>query len=60
VENVEQIEWTNLTSEEKNRRLFLNQKHMLDLFLEKNAISKKQYDKSLGDLREKMGLQGVD
>ena len=60
MENVEQIEWTNLTLEEKNRRLFLNQKHMLDLFLERNAISKKQYDKSLGDLREKMGMQGVD
>jgi len=56
----EQIEWSNLSLEEKNKQLFLKQKHTLDLFLERNAISKKQYDKSLGDLREKMGMQGVN
>ena len=55
----EQIEWSNLSPEEKNKQLFLKQKLTLDLFLERNAISKKQYDKSLGDLREKMGMQGV-
>ena len=27
------------------------------LFLERNAISKAQYDKSLGDLIEKMGIE---
>lgn len=56
----EQIEWSDLSPEEKNKQLFLKQKHTLDLFLERNAISKKQYDKSLGDLREKMGMQGVN
>ncbi len=56
----EQIEWSNLSPEEKNKQLFLKQKLTLDLFLEGNAISKKQYDKSLGDLREKMGMQGVN
>jgi len=56
----EQIEWANLSQEEKNKQLFLKQKHTLDLFLERNAISREQYDKSLGDLREKMGMQGVD
>lgn len=56
----EQIEWPNLSPEEKNKQLFLKQKLTLDLFLERNAISKKQYDKSLGDLREKMGMQGVN
>jgi len=56
----EQIEWSNLSPEEKNKQLFLKQKLTLDLFLERNAISKKQYDKSLGDLREKMGMQGVN
>ena len=60
MDNNEQIEWSNLSPEEKNKQLFLKQKHTLDLFLERNAISKKQYDKSLGDLREKMGMQGVD
>lgn len=35
--------------------LFLRQKQMLDLFLEKKAITKQQYEKSLHDLAEKMG-----
>ena len=43
-------------SEEKKKQLFLNQKQTLDLFLERKAISQAQYDKSLGDLREKMGF----
>ena len=49
-----------LTYEQKQRELFLRQKQTLDLFLERNAISKKQYDKSLGDLIEKMGMHGVE
>ena len=60
MDNNEQIEWSNLSPEEKNKQLFLKQKLTLDLFLDRNAISKKQYDKSLGDLREKMGMQGVN
>lgn len=55
-----QIVWENLTPEEKKKQLFLNQKKTLDLFLERNAISKAQYDKSLGDLVEKMGMQNVE
>lgn len=55
-----QNEWANLSPEEKKRQLFLKQKHTLDLFLERNAIDQKQYDKSLGDLREKMGMHGVE
>ena len=46
-----------LTAEEKKHQLFLNQKETLDLFLERGAISQAQYDKSLGDLREKMGVK---
>lgn len=52
--------WENLSPEEKKRELFLRQKRTLELFLERNAISKSQYDKSLGDLREKMGMQDVE
>ena len=48
--------WENMTPEEKKKELFLRQKKTLDLFLERNAISKAQYDKSLGDLVEKMGM----
>lgn len=37
--------------------LYLRQKKMLEQFLERNAISKEQFEKSLGDLTEKMGMQ---
>ncbi|MBR4766976.1 MAG: hypothetical protein IK085_09475 [Clostridia bacterium] len=50
-------EYSDLTLEEKRVDLFLRQKRTLDLFLERNAISKAQYDKSLGDLIEKMGIK---
>ena len=48
--------WENLTSEEKKAELYRKQKELLDMFLERNAISKAQYDKSLSDLTEKMGM----
>lgn len=50
-------EWSDLSPEEKKVQLFLNQKKTLDIFLERGAISQVQYDKSLGDLREKMGVK---
>ncbi len=49
--------WGALPPEEKKRRLFLKQKELLDTFRSTNAISQDQYDKSLGDLREKMGIK---
>ena len=52
-----QLPLIELTQEEKKRQLFLSQKKTLDLFLEKGAISQAQYNKSLGDLREKMGVK---
>lgn len=55
--NPEKKEWAHLSPEEKKQQLFLNQKKTLDLFLERGAISQAQYDKSLGDLREKMGVK---
>ena len=51
-----QRNWSELTPAEKKKNLFLKQKETLDLFLERHAISKEQYDKSLGDLRVKMGI----
>ena len=54
---IQQIDWEQLSPEEKKKQLFLRQKNMLDLFLERNAISKDQYNKSLGDLIEKMGMK---
>jgi hypothetical protein len=55
-----QIDYSTLTPEEKKIDLFLRQKRTLDLFLERNAISRAQYDKSLGDLIEKMGMQDYE
>ena len=46
--------WGSMSYEEKNRALFLKQKQILDLFLERGAITKAQHDKSLHDLTEKM------
>ena len=54
---MEQIEWEKLTPEEKHVQLYLKQKKLLDNFLARNVISKAQYDKSLGDLTEKMGME---
>lgn len=58
--NDKQIQWEELAPEEKKKQLFLKQKELLDTFLERNAISQAQYDKSLGDLRDKMGMHGVE
>lgn len=60
IEIAEHIHWENLSPEEKKKQLFLKQKALLNTFLERHAISQAQYDKSLGDLREKMGMQGVE
>lgn len=45
-----------LTEHEKKKKLYRDQKKLLDTFLEHGAISKAQYDKSLGDMTEKMGM----
>ena len=45
---------------DRNYQLFLRQKELLDTFLEHHAIEKAQYDKSLGDLIDKMGISVKD
>lgn len=50
--------WGKLTYAEKNHQLFLREKALLAEFLAHGAISRAQHDKSLHDLREKMG-EGV-
>lgn len=51
----------NLMTKERWQKveLFRNQKKTLDTFLKKHAISQAQYEKSLGDLRDLMGMHGV-
>ncbi len=55
--NKSQEQWENLSPEEKKKELYKKQKATLDMFLERGAISQAQYDKSLGDLTEKMGMR---
>ena len=45
------------TAEQKKRDLYLRQKELLATLLEHGAISRAQYDKSLGDLTVKMGME---
>ena len=56
---MEQYEWEQLSPEDKKKQLYLNQKQTLEAFLERGAISKAQFDKSLGDFTEKMGMSGI-
>lgn len=55
----ENIEWEKLSPEEKKVELYRRQKVLLDTFLERNAISQAQYDKSLKDMRMKMGMGDI-
>ena len=43
-----------LSREEKLKKLFEQQKHVLDSFLERGAISQADYEKSLQGLKDKM------
>ncbi|MBO4407566.1 MAG: hypothetical protein J5849_07680 [Clostridia bacterium] len=57
-EETEEKAWEALSREEKNRVLYQRQKALLETFLEKGAISRSQFEKSLGDLTLKMGFGG--
>ena len=53
---------SNLMTKERWQKvqLFLRQKSLLDTFLQNGAISRAQYDKSFGDLRDLMEMHGVE
>ena len=53
---------SNLMTKERWQKvgLFRQQKKLLDTFLQNGAISQAQYDKSFGDLRDLMGMHGVE
>ena len=55
--NMEEMKQRTMSAEEKKRELFRRQKELLDTFLEHGAISREQYNKSLGDLTVKMGME---
>ena len=46
----------NVLPDESRKELYFKQKKLLDTFLEHGAITKEQYDKSLKDMTEKMGM----
>lgn len=52
-------QYDNLSPEQKKQMLFENQRDLLNTFLEHNTITKEQYDKSLGDLIVKMGIEKI-
>ena len=53
--NIQNKAWETMSHKEKKHLLFLKQKETLALFLERGAISQAQHDKSLHDLKVKMG-----
>ena len=56
---MEQDVWEKLSPEQKKIQLYLEQKKTLEVFLERGAISRAQFDKSLGDFTVKMGMTGL-
>ena len=54
------VDWEHLSAAEKTQQLFEKQKRLLDTFLDHQTISRAQYDKSLGDLRVKMGISAPE
>ncbi len=42
--------WEDLSYEDKNQALYLREKTMLELFLERKAITKEQYEKGMREL----------
>ena len=51
------IDWQTMSPDERKRALFKKQKELLDTFLSHGAIDRRQYEKSLTCMAEKMGMQ---
>ena len=49
-------DWLTMSLDERKRALFNKQKDLLDTFLSKGAIDRRQYEKSLFCMAEKMGV----
>ena len=50
-------DWQGMSHDEQQRALFKKQKDLLDTFLSRGAIDRRQYEKSLTCMAEKMGMQ---
>ena len=53
-------DWSHMSHDEQQRALFNKQKDLLDTFLSRGAIDRRQYEKSLTCMAEKMGMQAED
>lgn len=50
-------DWRTMSPDERRRALFNKQKDLLDTFLSHGAIDRRQYEKSLTCMAEKMGME---
>ena len=50
-------DWRTMPPDERKRALFQKQKDLLDAFLSRGAIDRRQYEKSLTCMAEKMGIE---
>ena len=51
-----ETDWRSMSPDEQKRALFNKQKDLLDTFLSRGAIDRRQYVKSLTCMAEKMGM----
>ena len=57
LKNAQETDWRSMPPEERKRALFNKQKDLLDTFLSHGAIDRRQYEKSLHCMAEKMGIE---
>ncbi|MBR6241455.1 MAG: hypothetical protein IKQ82_08375 [Lentisphaeria bacterium] len=57
LKSVPGTDWRDMPPDERKRALFNKQKDLLDTFLSHGAIDRRQYEKSLSCMAEKMGIE---
>ena len=57
LKSIRETDWRSMPPDERKRALFNKQKDLLDTFLSHGAIDRRQYEKSLTCMAEKMGME---
>ena len=57
LKSISSTDWRSMPPDERKRALFNKQKALLDTFLSRGAIDRRQYEKSLTCMAEKMGVE---
>ena len=57
LKSTRETDWRAMPPDERKRALFNKQKDLLDTFLSHGAIDRRQYEKSLTCMAEKMGME---